>query len=211
MIAAMLGYDRGSYYSLFSDEESKIALQVRAPVRRTTNALSYLMTDKPVTLKKLRGMSARIPVHVDMLLSGERALSQLEYRVFFNHKDGGLMEELKSRVRNRKFAYPPSLGTANNLAEVEYVDCATAELRKLSGVVEVSTVVPLSVVRGVYPQEGLRILREELVPADFGEGRELKRLETYIYEAAGRPMRLLVEGEVFTCVVKGERVVGTFM
>ncbi|MEM2112230.1 MAG: CRISPR-associated protein Cas5, partial [Candidatus Bathyarchaeia archaeon] len=85
MVAAMLGYDRDSYYSIFSTDKCRIALQVKTPIRHITSTLNYLMTDKPLTLKKLRGIGESMQVHLDMLVSGERELSQLSFRIFFNH------------------------------------------------------------------------------------------------------------------------------
>ncbi len=211
MIAAMLGYGRDSYYSLFSSDRSRIALQIRSPVRRSTNTLNYLMTDRPLTLKKLRGMEVRAIIRVDTLLSGESRLEQLVYRIFFNHVDGRLLEELTDRARRHKFAYPPSLGTANNLAEVEFVDYVDAKLYRPDGEVEVSTVIPLSMVKKIYPQEDREIFREESVPAEFDENRKPKRLETYVYEGRGRPLKVLIDGEVFECAVDGGKVVGVFM
>ena len=49
-----MGYEKDAYYGLFASEVCKITLQVMVPVRRLTNTVNYLMTDKPLTLKKLR-------------------------------------------------------------------------------------------------------------------------------------------------------------
>ncbi|MEM1992017.1 MAG: type I-B CRISPR-associated protein Cas5b [Candidatus Caldarchaeum sp.] len=211
MMAAMLGYDRDAYYPIFSSEKCRIALQIRTPIRRITSTVNYLMTDKPVTLSKLRGIGGQAQVHMEMLVSDTYELHQLSYRVFFNHEDMDLLKEITERVRRRRFVYPPSLGTVNNIAELEYVDLVDAEVYRPNGEVEIYTVVPVSALRRVLPQHERRIFIEELVPADFTEDRRLKREENYIYEGEGRPIKVIVDGEVFRCVLNGDSVVGVFM
>lgn len=212
LVAALIGYDRDSYYKALSSDKCRIALQIRAPVRHVTNTLNYLMTDKPLNLKKLRGAGGSMQVHVDLLLSGGLEQSQLSFRVFFNHKDERLLNEVAERIRDRRFFYPPSLGTANCLAEVEYVDFVDAELYRPSGEIEVHTLVPVSIIRKVIPQHGRRVHMEELVPADFTEDRKLAREENYIYEGDGQSLRVLVDCEVFNCTLSdGKGVVGVFM
>ncbi|MEM2293354.1 MAG: type I-B CRISPR-associated protein Cas5b [Nitrososphaerota archaeon] len=211
LVAAIMGYERDSYYEVFSSDKCRIALQVKTPVRHVTNTLNYLMTDKPLTLEKLRGTGKPVQVHVDSLLSGERELSQLSYRVFFNHEDEKLLGKVAERIRSRKYYYPPYLGTANNIAEVEYVGFINAEVYRPNGEVEVHTVVPASVLKRIHPQYELRVYMEELVPVDFTKDRKLKRKENYIYEWRGMPLRVIVDCEIFNCTLNGERVVGVFM
>ncbi|MEM3832821.1 MAG: type I-B CRISPR-associated protein Cas5b [Thermoprotei archaeon] len=211
MIAAILGYDRDSYYSIFSSDKCRIALQVKSPVRHITNTLNYLMTDKPLTLKKLMGAGGSMQVHVDTLVSGERELSQLSFRIFFNHEDEKLMNEVADRIRRHKFSYPPSLGTANNIASVEFVDVVDAEVYKPNDEVEVHTVIPISVIKKIYPQHERKIYIEDLVPADFSEDRKLRRKEDYVYEEKSKPIKVKVDCEVFSCTLNGDKVVGVFM
>ncbi|MEM3466750.1 MAG: type I-B CRISPR-associated protein Cas5b [Nitrososphaerales archaeon] len=211
VIAAIMGYDRDSYYKVFSSEKCRIALQVKSPVRHVTNTLNYLMTDKPLTLKKLRGIEGPMPVHVDMLVSSERWPAMLHFRVFFNHDDEKLLNGVAEQIRSCRFAYPPYLGTANNIAEVEYVDFVDAEVYRVSGEIEAHTLLRVSALTRAYPQHERKIYLEDLVPADFAEDRRLRRGENYIYEGGGRPLRVMVDCEVFRCTLNGERIVGVFM
>ncbi|MCS7113798.1 MAG: type I-B CRISPR-associated protein Cas5b [Nitrososphaerota archaeon] len=211
MMAAILGYDRNAYYPVFSSEKCRVALQVKTPVRRITNTVNYLMTDKPVTLSKLRGIGGQAQVHMEMLVSDSREMRQLSYRIFFNHEDDDLLKKVLERIKCRRFVYPPSLGTANNIAELEYVDFVNAEVYRPNVEVEAFTVIPVSVIKRILPQYDRRILVEELVPAEFAEDRELRREENYVYEWEGKPLKVVVDGEVFSCVLNGEKVAGVFM
>jgi len=211
MIAGMLGHDRDSYYDLFSSERCKIALKIVNPARRITHTLNYLMTKKPLTIKKLRGMSFPAQIHVEILVPEDGPASGIRYRIFFAHEDESLQEEVVTRIRRKKFCYPPSLGTANFITDLNYVDTVDAELFKPDREVDIQTVVPISVVKQIFPMEDRRIFLEELVPADFTAERLLRRKETYIYEGAGKAIKLLVDCEAFRCHLGDCEVVGVFM
>ena len=224
MIAGILGYERDGYYELLSSENCKIGLQIRKPIRRIVQMVNYLMTDKeamdawykkllrrPLTNRQLVSISQPAQVHAELVVADGQYLSELCYRVFFSHDDEALMKNLKNRLIERRFCYPPSLGAANNIATIDYIQTMEAEVFHPKEEVEVSTVTPTSIVKSISPQEGLRIYIEELVPADFSPDRILRRRESYIYEGSGKPVKLRIEGEVFRCSVKGGRVVGVFM
>ncbi|RLG19083.1 type I-B CRISPR-associated protein Cas5 [Nanoarchaeota archaeon] len=211
MIAGILGYDRDSYYDLFSSDVCKIALKIMNPARRITHTLNYLMTDKPLTIKKLRGMSSPAQIHVEILVPDGGPASRICYRLFFAHEDESLQEELAMRIRCKKFCYPPSLGTANFIADLNYVDTVDADLFKPDREIDIQTIVPASVVKQIFPMEDRRIFLEELVPADFTADRLLRRKETYIYEGTGKTIRLLVDCEAFRCHLGDGEVVGVFM
>jgi CRISPR-associated protein Cas5h len=212
LLAAILGYERDSYYSIFSPELCRVAVQVKSPVRHMTNTVNYLMTDgKTPNIKMLRGLKGRMPVHVDVLLSGQNAPSQLSYRIFFNHNNENIQNELTERLAQGKFAYPPYLGTANNLADIRYIGLAEAEVYKPEGEIEISTVLRSSALVMLNYLGGTRILIEELVPTSFDEDRRPGKTETYIYEAEGKAFKAMVNCEVFSCEVDGGRVVGVFL
>lgn len=211
MVAGILGYDRDSYYDLFSSDRCKVALRIINPPRRITHTLNYLMTDEPLTIKKLRGIGPPAQIHVEILVPSDDLTSRIRYRIFFAHEDKSLQEEVAKRIMRKKFCYPPSLGTANFTADLNYVDTVDAEIFKPNHEIDIHTVVPISVVKQVSPIEGGKIYLEELVPADFTAKRLLRRKETYIYEGTGKAVRALVDCEVFKCHLKDGEVVGVFM
>jgi CRISPR-associated protein Cas5h len=211
MLAGILGYERDSYYELFSSNKCKIALRILGQVRRLTYTINYLMTDKPLTIGKLRGIGSSAQVHTEILSSGDRELHELRYRIFFNHEDGTVQKEIAERIADKKFYYPPSLGTANFIADLKYVCTIDGEIFKPREEVNICTVIPTSIVKSLHPQEGIRIYIEELMPADFSPERFLLRKETYIYEGSGKTIRALVDCQAFRCLLNGEEILGVFM
>ena len=214
MVAAIIGYERDEYYETFSSDNCRVALSLGTPVRKIVQKVNYLMTDKPLTVKKLRGMTPTpAQISTELVVADGPSFTQLKYRVFFNHVDSRLMELLESLLSRRRCIYPTALGTANSLAAVEYLCSCEADILYVKNMVALSTVIPISVVEEIRPQEGILIYYEENVPADFTRERLLKRKETYIYEGNGRPITVkLKDGtDVFKCRVMDDEVTGVFM
>ncbi len=214
IVAGILGYNRDEYYEDFSSENCRIGLQVLKPVRRLLQVVNYLMTDdESISFFKrtFRWLAKPAQIRLELITADERTLSEVHYRVFFHHEDADLIKSLEDKLLSGKFYYPPSLGTANNLATIRYIGNVEAEFFQPSGDIYVSTVIPLSVVKSIEPERGLRIYREELVPADFFKDRTLRRIESYIYEEEGKPIKVKMEAVAYKCKVNGVEVVGTFM
>jgi CRISPR-associated protein Cas5h len=214
IIAGILGYNRDEYYEVFSSENCRIGLQVMKPVRRLLQVVNYLMTDKESISffkRTFRWLDKPAQIRLELITADERIPSEVHYRIFFHHEDADLMESLEDNMLSGKFYYPPSLGTANNLATIRYIGNVETEIFQPSGDIYVSTVIPLSVVKSIEPEKGLRIHREELVPADFFKDRTLRRIESYIYEETGKPIKVRIDGVAFKCEIDGVEIIGTFM
>jgi len=151
-------------------------------------------------------------VRAEVVLADDEPFSELCYRIFFHHVDEEVNLELEKRLRSKKFWYPPSLGQLYSLADINYIDVdEKAEVSKLDSEVNLSTVIPRSIVESISPMEGVKILIEERVPVEFLIDRSNCRTESYLYEGSGKPLKVRIKGDVFSCIVEGKKFVGTFM
>jgi len=187
LVSGILGYDKDSYYSDFSDENCKVALALKHPVRKISQSLNYLDTDD-VSVRRLRGIGT-VPTTSEFVVP-EPPSSRLRFRIYLNHKNEDITEELKMRIQSKRFRYPPSLGSANLIADVEYVGDIDASLFSADGgrKFEILGIIPKKVIASLIPKEGQKIYLEEAVPADFSEGREIRRIEDYVFEGEGNPL-----------------------
>lgn len=209
LISSILGYDRDSYYEQFSLKNSFIALQIRSQITRIVQTVNYFDIDS-FTNDKFRGKSAPAQI-IQELLVQKLPYEQLWYRVFFNSVNNSIMEDLERRIKDKKFYYPPSLGTANNIANVEYVDKLDAELLKKDEEVPIYTIIPRSKIKYLEPQEERRIYIEERVPVSFLKGREIEKVDDYIYEEFGRPLKVILNDEIFKFKIENNEIYGVFM
>jgi len=205
MLAAILGREKDSYYEEFSLDKCKIAIALRTPVRKIVQQVNYLDTDT-VSEERLRGRSQRVPTALEFVLP-EPPSTSVKYRVFVNHDT---MNEIRQRITSRKFVYPPSLGLSGCPATLSFVSGLKAEVKEFSEPIAVSTVVLASRIE-IIPNEGIKIYREERVPISFSTGRKIERLDDFVYESEGKPVKARVKGESFKCELPEGEVYGVFM
>jgi len=215
ILAGMLGRDRDSYYPEFSRDQCRVALSVREPMRKIVQTVNYLNTD---TLDEmhLRGKywrEPRVPTTVEIVVSEEDAIrNPVKYRVFLHHKNQKIMDEISDILCNGRFHYPLSLGAAWCLGSAQFLGRVQAEIQCPERYVDISTVVPLSLLESVKIRRDLRIYREDNVPVSFHEGRILDSAEDYIFEHSGKEIPVKIHGETFTCKYgDGREVNGVFM
>jgi len=212
LIAGILGRDRDSYYNEFSPRRCRLAVSVQSCIRKLTVKQLYLNTDT-LDERHLRGLYEKEPrtLQTIELLLPEPPDTTVRYRVFFNHREDGVMNEVERRLREKLLFYPPYLGSMWCLADISFVDRVETEIYVPQNFVELSTVIPVSKHVEFEARDGLRIYREDRVPVSFTPGRVIEAVDDYIYERSGKSIRAKLKSEVFRCPLKGRDVFGVFM
>lgn len=211
LLAGIMGRERDSYYELFSRDKCRIGVSIRVPVRRLLFSANYLDTDS-LSMRRLRG-GGRVPSTIE-ILAPEPPHKQLNYRIFFSHDDAQLMDAVWGRIKSRRYVYPPALGPAFCIAEIEPVLFAEDVEVTRGAEASVDTVIRTDLLTcgSVVMQSGLKIVLEERLPPDFTSGRTPSGASTsYIFEAEGKPIPIRTDGEVFRVFLQEGDVFGTFM
>jgi len=213
IVAAVIGRERDTYYDLFSRRKCQVGVSILTPIRRLVLSLNNLDIDS-VDFRRLRGRGGRHPTTTELLLA-EPPHEKVSYRIIFSHDNSTILDELHARLRSRRFAYPPALGPAFCLADLQLAFDGEAQLIEAHGEeFGISTVVRDDLVapNGLIFKEGLRIMLEERLPPDFVGAREpAGRSSNYFFEANGKPIPLRINGEVFRFLFQGQEVHGVFM
>jgi hypothetical protein len=108
------------------------------------------------------GIGNPAQVRAEVVLADDEPFSELCYGIFFHHVDEEVNLELEKRLRSKKFCHLPLLGQLHSLANINYIDVdEKAEVSKLDSEVNLSTVIPRSIVESISPMECVKILIEE--------------------------------------------------
>jgi len=151
LIAGMMGKERNSYWGDHPLNNSSISIQLLSPIYRTKIRVNYVQTRNPMIIhKKLKIILPKDPFEVKS--KDQRGyhsqvnlnvLRDVAYRIYFSNEDNEIFEELEWRLKEKRYCYPPYLGHANMLAEVNYV--ATIEAKPMSGgIYHVDTIFPVN-------------------------------------------------------------------
>jgi len=215
LIAGILGYERDSYYKIFSTEYCKVALSIRKPVRKIMQTINYLMTKHIIDFNGSSGHT-QVPVEFVLPLYPSK---ELKYRIYFWHKNKQLMEELRSLLEKESYIYPPYLGITECMGKTYLIGAYSKTLLELkdnqNGEVELSTVIPIKKLENISITQGLKIMKEDRVPLELSSKRELTKIDGYLYEKECKPMKVKIKGEIFKIVYREDDTLieefGTFM
>lgn len=149
LTAAMLGYDRDSYYDTFATGRAAFAISVESPVEPFQLAKLELSTtgddfESGTGKGVLRNFIARETTADDRQQRLYEYLRDPAYRIILAVDDEDIHDELVERLANRDYVYTPSLGRTECVGFIsqwgEYdIEASTAA--------EVDSIAPLDVVK----------------------------------------------------------------
>lgn len=123
LIAGLLGIPnekekeiKKRYYEMFSDEKCFIAVSLRTKTRKIMQTVNYKRTK---SLSEVDGSAGGTQIPIEILLPEDN--KEIVYRIYFWHKDQ-IYLQLKQRLENQSFVYPPYMGLTEFLASIEYID-----------------------------------------------------------------------------------------
>ncbi len=208
LIAGLLGLpseiyaksDEEPYYEMFDVNKCLVAISVRTRVKRMMQILNYLATDDfPKTsdkllLKMMDGKIARTQIPLEILLPEDG--NEITYRAYFYHvNEEGIYDQLKRRLEEEKFVFPPYMGLTEFLASIRYVDEGKVS-KNPKREVELNSVCKLKEVELDFSADNLQYITEKM-PTGFSNDRTPKQAEEYVLEVKGGIMKVkLKEGVV---------------
>lgn len=189
LIAGMLGKERDTYYEELSSKNLKIALKKNGGTRPLTQTLNYL---KAGSVGDLRCPKAHTQIPVEILRGQDGRVS---YRIVAVAEDG-VVEELEQRIAEKRFVFPPTLGTSFFQADVDFVTVAEAVERVADGPVVIDSVIPVDFVESLSLADN-RVIREKMA-RDFTKERGVLKARPYLVEEKGQPLVVtLKEGKTY--------------
>ncbi len=212
VVAALLGWQRDTYYERLGLEQAAIGASLRVPVRTIVQTVNLLQTK----LADWHGATVRTQIPTEWVLpKGREHWAVLRYRVFFMHRDPGITREVAERVRAGRYAFPLFLGVASCPAWVENAQVYEPDQvlwDDTPTTTRVDTVVLRERLHGEHlPLEpGMRILPDRM-PLDLHPNRTLKAIAAVLWEDNGRPLPLALRGRRFRLPEDEDGVWHTFL
>lgn len=186
LIGAVLGIDRDRLAQEFQIQETNTAVIPLSPLVK--DRLPQNWRQGPPTIEKNRVKPSKFN---ESFQANIEIVRNPRFAIVFTHKNAKLMHNLVERLQEKKWFYPPYLGSLGFLADVEfdYED----EASENSGVnIVLHSVLPLTETQAKFVglhQDNLCI-REEGVPLDVLKDRAF-RYVAYVYaEKTGGPLKI---------------------
>lgn len=204
MIAAMLGREKNSYYTEFSDENLKLGIRVMSNIRKSFHRLNYLKIEN---VGHFTGSNGRVQTPFEVITGNNLGKDSVRYRVFVTAgENDGVYQELKKKLREDGQHFNLSLGPANFVGFVNAVNVYgnVQELHATGNWTEMHSACNSEQVTEIdFPEEEAAVkfnfIEEELLPADFlgDHNRELKRMNRVLFATQDFPLRVKITGKVY--------------
>lgn len=178
MLACILGYERDSYYEIFSKEKLNVGIRKLNPTRKIMQSLNYIKADNP---GKIFNPKEHTQIPFEIITSDEGMVS---YRLYINHSDKNIMEELEKRIVDKKYYYSPYLGAAPFNCAFEFIDRVEGILMKDKENVVIYSVINKGNVDKCFItlEDKELFLVKEKMPSEFLKDREIQKVDNYIYD-----------------------------
>lgn len=175
LMAALLGYERDSYYDIFSSDKLNISLRKMEKTRKIMQSINYIKATSMSAIINPREHT-QIPFEI---ITGEKGL---HYRVYLSHKDTGIIDELEKRAKEKKFVYSPYLGAAPFNCSISYVARANGECIKEENAIETHSPLNSELIDKIDIKGSNLFLVKERMPCDMTKERNIKKVCSYIFD-----------------------------
>lgn len=180
IIAAILGLERDSYYEDFNVENVDLAVRKNNKTRKIIQSLNYM---KITSKKHFEFPENHTQIPFEIILGEEEFIS---YRIYFSSLNKKIMNDLETRLEEKRYYYTPALGAIPFNCNINYIGKTEGEIRNDEKVF-ISSIIPMSKIK----EKGIEILDindkksilvKERMTREFKNKREIKSVESYIYD-----------------------------
>jgi len=191
IIAAILGYEKDSYYEIFSEEKCEIAIEKLTPTKKINQTLNYIKATSPVELRHPK-QHTQIPVEIIKAKDGK-----IKYRIYFFHKDQEIMNKLEQKLKNRDTEYPIYLGAAPFLAKINFVDRVNFESKNTEDYVKIKSIIRAEQIEDIKLDFEKNIPLKEKMPYGFRKGRIPKQAVSYVMDENCEPIEIKTKSDYY--------------
>jgi len=191
IVAGLLGYPRDSYYEVFSKDQCKIAVSVRAPIKKQIQKLNLLMVKSPNDLNGSQEFHSQTAT--ELVLPYNIRTGCIDYQVWISHRDQSIMDSLRSFILETGYiskGISVALGTAQHLGWVENGQALEGD-ETGEGLAEIHSVIPSKKLHKVdfsNPLSEYRLHKEDM-PIDFDKDRRLADKGNMLINVLSSPVR----------------------
>lgn len=178
IIAGLLGYERDTYYNIFSQENCKLSIMILSKIKKITQTMNLLKVEK---LNDLNGAGLnRTQNDTEYIIPQNIRKDAVNYRIIIWHQDETIMNKLATLICEQKQGYMSkgisvSLGSAqcqgwiHNGQQVELKTFeADSDVVKISGLVDLDAIDKIEIKGAAH----LDLIKEETI-TEFDEDRYL--------------------------------------
>ncbi len=212
ILAAVMGYQKDTYYECFSKKNLQMAIAVISPLKKTIHRVNNLMI-KSRNFDDFMGHKLHTQTPIEIITPEDLQNNNLIYRIFILPEDIDFREKLLTQLLNKTAVYNISFGVAQFSASIQniniYEDMEIEEQNIKNLLIEFDSAVLSSSVNkikfDIAENWKYNYIEEDLIPMDFmcNYNRELKELKRVLYTTNYFPLKVYFTGIYFKLIKNG--------
>ena len=190
IIAAILGYERDSYYDKFRLNNCNIGIIVNNKIKKANHCMNYLKVENK---NDLNGSKGRTQIPFEIVLPEnlkDKENGYVSYRIFYSSNEK-MMQALYKKIDSKEYN-PITLGTASFSAFIENCELyEDVKPRQTDGeFVEISSVIPVNKIHAIDSRgSGEKIMMlTETIPYEFDDNRVLTAVGEVLFTIDSKPI-----------------------
>ncbi len=184
IVGAILGLDKtgNKYLENFSEEVSKVAIQIINPIK--IQRLNINLSIEPGPIK-----GNRKPTMMEYVTNPH-------YRIYFWHKNQDLTNDLLYHLQNKTSVYTPVLGLAHCLANFKFLGFQELKPFDKSNPEKIDSVIPKSHISEIdsdyWEESEIYIQEQDMYPLEMNTKREVTKRDSILFDINGKPIKASV-------------------
>ncbi|QSZ27530.1 type I-B CRISPR-associated protein Cas5 [Aceticella autotrophica] len=199
IIAALLGYERDTYYEILNAENLHVAVRKMSKTKKIMQSVNYI---KATSAGELHSPKQHTQIPFELLASDDK----VRYRFYVTHKNKELLSKINEHLFKNKPVFTLYFGSAPFTCYIEYVGNEKWDWMDSDDFQDIFTVIPSDKIEEIDIKNMKGYLLKERMPRDFGEDRTIKEVTTYVYEDEGHFIRVKINGK-FVRLSNGENII----
>ena len=178
IIAAIIGLGKNQYAKHFSKKNAGISLRILKPVKKIRISHNLIDTKKALRFSKIKQRTQIRFEYVKMP----------HYKIYFQHKDAKLYQQLKTHLENHSSVYTVSLGLSELLCNFKYIGEYAFEQKSVSEPVAIHSILPEKAAGKIDFETGKEYFSESMA-LEMDSDRIVTEFGKILYERNGQPIR----------------------
>ncbi|SHD77701.1 type I-B CRISPR-associated protein Cas5b [Schnuerera ultunensis] len=199
IIAALLGYERDSYYEILDAANLHVAVRKMGRTRKVMQSINYM---KATSSGELNSPKEHTQIPFELLVG----YNNIRYRFYITHEDKEILDEISKRIMKNRPVFPLYFGSAPFSCYIDFIDKLEWIWNESNEYVPISTVLNNDKIQDIDINNMEGYLIKERMPRDFGEDRTIEEVTTYIYEDEGKFLKAKIDGK-YARLSNGENIV----
>ncbi len=187
LISAIIGLDKKEYWKYFPEHSYKLAIGVRAPIKKVVIPINTLKTTQP---KHFYRFQEHKRTTMEFIKDGK-------FRLWFAWENEKLFAQLFERLKRHESHYTASLGLAWNLANFQYIGIHEEEKITAKGdFLDVHSIIPK---RMIGEMERIDFTNRKIFASNIpvrmrtDNSRIVEQYDEYLFDSDGKPIRAVID------------------